>query len=145
MKAWVFPKSQVFLFIKAITEVCNENEIKIKEAPKFVQDLSAEAYPFATNSKIAKSFTAEYAKDPKVQITDLPEKIYKSLYGFQKAGVEFGIKMHGRILLGDEMGVGKTIQAIAIAYMYKLDWPLLIMTPASLKFTWRDEILKFLP
>lgn len=43
------------------------------------------------------------------------------------------------------MGVGKTIQAVAIAYLYKNDWPLLVITPASLKFQWRDEILKWLP
>lgn len=49
------------------------------------------------------------------------------------------------MLLGDEMGVGKTVQAIGIAYLYKTDWPLLIITPASLKFTWRDELLNWLP
>ena len=48
------------------------------------------------------------------------------------------------MLFGDEMGVGKTIQAIGLAYIYKHDWPLLIITPASLKFQWRDEILKWL-
>jgi SWI/SNF-related matrix-associated actin-dependent regulator of chromatin subfamily A-like protein 1 len=31
------------------------------------------------------------------------------MYNFQKEGVMFGIKKFGRILLGDEMGVGKTI------------------------------------
>ena len=43
------------------------------------------------------------------------------------------------------MGVGKTIQAIGIAYLYRIDWPMLIVTPSSLKFTWRDELLKWLP
>ena len=49
------------------------------------------------------------------------------------------------MLLGDEMGVGKTVQAIGIAYLFKNDWPLLIIAPASLKFTWRDELLNWLP
>lgn len=48
------------------------------------------------------------------------------------------------MLLGDEMGVGKTVQAIGMTYLYKNDWPLLIITPASLKFTWRDELLNWL-
>ena len=75
----------------------------------------------------------------------LPQKIMKSLYEFQKEGVAFGLTKFGRMLLGDEMGVGKTIQAIGIAYIYRADWPMLIVTPASLKFTWRDELLKWLP
>ena len=44
----------------------------------------------------------------------------------------FGIKRYGRFLLGDEMGVGKTIQAIAVSCVYKEDWPLLIVCPSSL-------------
>jgi len=43
------------------------------------------------------------------------------------------------------MGVGKTVQALAVAYIYKSDWPLLILAPSSLKFVWRDEIRKWLP
>jgi hypothetical protein len=31
------------------------------------------------------------------------------LYKFQKDGIEFGVRRYGRLLLGDEMGVGKTI------------------------------------
>jgi len=67
------------------------------------------------------------------------------LYKFQHEGIEFGIRKHGRLLIGDEMGVGKTIQALGIAYVFKQDWPLLIITPASLKYIWKDEILKWLP
>jgi len=48
----------------------------------------------------------------------LPPSLYHSLYNFQKVGVQYGIDHFARILLGDEMGVGKTIQAISIAYLY---------------------------
>ena len=51
----------------------------------------------------------------------------------------------GRFLLGDEMGVGKTIQALSLACVYKRDWPLLIICPKSLKLTWKEEIKKWLP
>ena len=74
-------------------------------------------------------------------LTVLPEKMQSSLYDFQKKGILFGIQRYGRLLLGDEMGVGKTIQAIGIMYAFKLDWPLMIFCPSSLKYTWRDEIL----
>jgi SWI/SNF-related matrix-associated actin-dependent regulator of chromatin subfamily A-like protein 1 len=43
------------------------------------------------------------------------------------------------------MGVGKTIQALAVSYLFKSDWPLLVICPASLKFTWRDEVVKWIP
>lgn len=57
----------------------------------------------------------------------------------------FGVHKFGRLLLGDEMGVGKTVQAIAIQYWYRNDWPLLIVCPSSLKYTWRDELLRWVP
>ena len=68
----------------------------------------------------------------------------KSLYPFQKEGIEFGIRKHGRILLADEMGVGKTIQAIGISAIFKENWPVLVVAPSSLKFNWRDEIIHWL-
>ena len=34
------------------------------------------------------------------------------------------------------MGLGKTLQAIAVAAYYKEEWPLLIISPSSVKFTW---------
>ena len=43
------------------------------------------------------------------------------------------------------MGVGKTLQAIGIMHVYKEDWPLMIFCPSSLKYTWRDEIQRWLP
>ncbi|KAJ7389515.1 Swi SNF matrix associated, actin dependent regulator of chromatin [Desmophyllum pertusum] len=45
----------------------------------------------------------------------------------------------------DEMGLGKTLQAISIAYYYRDVWPLLIVAPSSVKFSWIDEIEKWLP
>eukprot|EP00826_Nyctotherus_ovalis_P035018 TRINITY_DN2965_c0_g1_i6.p1 TRINITY_DN2965_c0_g1~~TRINITY_DN2965_c0_g1_i6.p1 ORF type:complete len:515 (-),score=134.29 TRINITY_DN2965_c0_g1_i6:64-1608(-) len=79
--------------------------------------------------------------DPKKVLS--PE-LLGSLYQFQLHGVDFALQKHGRVLIGDEMGTGKTIQAIAIAYCYKSEWPLLIICPSSLKFMWRQEILKWL-
>ena len=43
------------------------------------------------------------------------------------------------------MGVGKTIQALALSYLYKDEWPLLIVAPSTLKLYWKDEILKWFP
>ncbi|XP_007494156.1 DNA annealing helicase and endonuclease ZRANB3 isoform X2 [Monodelphis domestica] len=43
------------------------------------------------------------------------------------------------------MGLGKTIQAVAIAYFYKNEWPLLIVVPSSLRYPWTEEIEKWIP
>ena len=52
----------------------------------------------------------------------------------------------GRILLGDEMGLGKTLSSLAIMLAYQqTEWPLLILCPASLRYTWPAEIEKFCP
>ncbi|XP_074607490.1 uncharacterized protein LOC141860323 isoform X2 [Acropora palmata] len=75
----------------------------------------------------------------------LPPSLRKSLLGFQKEGVRFGISKQGRCLIADEMGLGKTLQAISIAYYFKSAWPLLIVVPSSVKFSWIDEIEKWLP
>ena len=41
-----------------------------------------------------------------------------------------------------QMGLGKTIQAIATMWHYREEWPLLIVTPASVRWCWVDEIEK---
>lgn len=46
--------------------------------------------------------------------------LFKVLLPFQKEGIVAGLKFHGRILIADEMGVGKTVQAIALAACYKV-------------------------
>ena len=38
-----------------------------------------------------------------------------ALLPFQRDGVLFGLRRGGRVLIGDEMGVGKTLQGIALA------------------------------
>jgi SWI/SNF-related matrix-associated actin-dependent regulator 1 of chromatin subfamily A len=45
----------------------------------------------------------------------------------------FGISKNGRCLLADDMGLGKTIQSLGIAHYYKDDWPLLIVSPSSVR------------
>lgn len=44
-----------------------------------------------------------------------------------------------------QMGLGKTIQAISVAYIFKHEWPLLIVVPSSLKYPWIEELEKWLP
>ncbi|XP_060588845.1 DNA annealing helicase and endonuclease ZRANB3-like [Ruditapes philippinarum] len=75
----------------------------------------------------------------------LPEKLVERLMPFQKEGVKFAVSKHGRCLIADEMGLGKTLQAISVAYYYRKEWPLLIIVPSSLRYSWIEEFEKWLP
>jgi SNF2 family DNA or RNA helicase len=43
------------------------------------------------------------------------------------------------------MGLGKTLQALCIAYFYRNEWPLLIIVPSSLRYPWIEEMEKWFP
>ena len=55
----------------------------------------------------------------------------RQLYLFQYVGVRFAELAGGRCLIGDDMGVGKTIQAIAHIALNTDKLPALIVAPAS--------------
>jgi SWI/SNF-related matrix-associated actin-dependent regulator 1 of chromatin subfamily A len=65
------------------------------------------------------------------------------LYQYQKEGVSLIEKFEGRCLLADDMGLGKTLQAIAWSLSHPELKPVVIVTPASLKYNWELEITKW--
>jgi SWI/SNF-related matrix-associated actin-dependent regulator 1 of chromatin subfamily A len=69
----------------------------------------------------------------------------ESLYQFQREGVEMALSRNGRVMLADDMGLGKSIQALAIAVFYRLEWPLLIVTPASMVASWHEQVKRWIP
>ena len=90
----------------------------------------------------------DYAGDKTINLKFeefLPPFIYKNLLTYQRDGVKKGLKMHGRILINDDFGTGKSLQALSLALAYRMEWPLLIMCPVFAKYSWRHEILKWLP
>ena len=67
------------------------------------------------------------------------------LYDYQQQGM-MHLAFTGRALLADEMGLGKTVQAIAASeLLHQLHGAerVLIISPASLKGEWQDQIEKF--
>lgn len=58
---------------------------------------------------------------------------------FQKEGVRGIYSFRGRCLLADEMGLGKTIQALDWVRRIPGKRPVVIVTPASVKYTWQFE------
>jgi SNF2 family DNA or RNA helicase len=67
------------------------------------------------------------------------------LYPFQRVGAEF-LSRGGEVLLGDDMGTGKTIQALAGLLTLRQDaLPALIICPNSVKTIWEAEARRWLP
>ena len=67
------------------------------------------------------------------------------LYPYQKEGM-MHLAFKGRALLADEMGLGKTVQAIAAAELLRrlgLVNRVLVVSPASLKGEWEDQLALF--
>jgi SWI/SNF-related matrix-associated actin-dependent regulator 1 of chromatin subfamily A len=58
---------------------------------------------------------------------------------FQVEGVKEIYKFRGRALLADEQGLGKTIQALYWILKCKKRRPVVIVTPASVKYAWQAE------
>jgi|5B_taG_2_1085324.scaffolds.fasta_scaffold05287_3 SWI/SNF-related matrix-associated actin-dependent regulator 1 of chromatin subfamily A len=67
------------------------------------------------------------------------------LYPFQKVAVAFAEMSNGRCLIGDEMGIGKTISAIGYAAINPKDRPCVVVCPSNVKFNWKKELSKWLP
>ena len=62
-------------------------------------------------------------------------------YGYQKEGILFGLEKR-RLLIGDEPGLGKTLQSIGIVDCAGV-YPCLVICPSSLKINWQREFEKF--
>ena len=131
---WVIPVSS---YETLKSELKKRTDVIVEAIPSFVLNaLSEKAENFSNLNK-----PSEKTKS----LSDIPNEILRKLYPFQADGVQFVLSRHGRALIGDEMGVGKTIQAIISSYAYYNEWPVLVICPASIKNNWRDEYIKWLP
>ncbi|XP_055727925.1 SWI/SNF-related matrix-associated actin-dependent regulator of chromatin subfamily A-like protein 1 isoform X1 [Salvelinus fontinalis] len=82
---------------------------------------------------------------PEADLSSIDPSLTRSLMPFQRDGVNFAVSKDGRLLLADDMGLGKTVQAICIAAYYRKEWPLLVVAPSSVRFTWAEAFRQWLP
>ena len=145
LKIWIAPyKSYQLLLVKS-NEFSKKFQIKgiPKIAIKALQEASFTSLSFTVDGKDVKlDYTSDITK--KKSVDQLPSYFRKKLYSFQVDGIKFGIERHGRVLIADEMGVGKTIQSIGLCKIYEEDWPVLIICPGSVKYSWQNEIKMWL-
>ncbi|XP_073503559.1 SWI/SNF-related matrix-associated actin-dependent regulator of chromatin subfamily A-like protein 1 [Phyllobates terribilis] len=125
-----------------------EDYQKLMEALLRIQQTEVEPLP----RPVVQAFASQFDKTcvsrseiPDVDLSVVDFKLESSLMPFQREGVNFAISREGRLLLADDMGLGKTIQAICIAAYYRKEWPLLVVAPSSVRFTWAEAFHRWLP
>ncbi|XP_071802935.1 SWI/SNF-related matrix-associated actin-dependent regulator of chromatin subfamily A-like protein 1 [Asterias amurensis] len=82
---------------------------------------------------------------PEANLKCVDSTLVNALMGFQREGVNFAISREGRVLIADEMGLGKTLQAICVACYYRAEWPVLVVSPSSVRYSWAEAFQTWIP
>lgn len=85
-----------------------------------------------------KKFQKEKPKELKAEEIETTAK----LRPYQVEGINWFTTHNGSILLSDEQGLGKTVQTISYVNSVR-KFPCFIVCPASLKYNWKKEIIKW--
>ena len=114
-----------------LKKVCMANQIHIEDIPQFVIHLMKTKVPYSLQPhSIDGGLRARYDKTTQLSIEEfVPPFIFRQLYQFQKDTIKKAVKMHGRILINDDFGSGKSVQALSISLAYKQEWPLVVLCP----------------
>ena len=91
-----------------------------------------------SEAKKVATFEASSAKKTDMSV-QIPVPDGKSYFPFQIAGIKFLLD-HQKTLLGDSMGLGKTIQVAGLLNVCKELKKVLIICPASLRINWKREL-----
>ena len=74
-------------------------------------------------------------------MTELKHNLRVEPYEYQKEGIRLGLRWK-RLIIGDEPGLGKTLQSIGVVDCANA-YPCLVICPSSLKINWQREFEKF--
>ncbi|KAI3505955.1 hypothetical protein L1887_28296 [Cichorium endivia] len=120
--------------------------LSLPSAEKIIGELSGSNIEVETLDPLLHRAIAAASTVPDLQdrYELIPDSIKSKLLPFQREGVRFILQHGGRVLLADEMGLGKTLQAIAVASCVRDSWPVLVLTPSSLRLQWASMIQQWL-
>jgi len=71
------------------------------------------------------------------------EDLGKVPFPFQNGGIAYGLERDS-VLFGDEPGLGKTLQSLAVVHLKK-SYPCLAIVPATLRINWKNEAVACIP
>ena len=127
---WRLPDSSL------IQAVAVAKSLKLRIAEELLEQVRRESERRAANR------TASIAL-----IASGPAPVIPGLVGtlkpHQGAGLEF-ISINRRVLVGDKMGLGKTLTSLA-AVVQAGTWPAVVVCKTSLRENWRSEVERFFP
>ncbi len=112
-------------------------EFVVRHGFDFSSDLVERAWEVAREREEREA--ASRAADANLTV----EGLGGELRPFQRAGVAYALKAK-RTFLADQMGLGKTVEALA-AVQAAGSYPVLVVCPASLKLNWARETRRWLP
>jgi len=141
-KTWVIPLSDASKLISILGEEHSISKL-MEESDEISEYMVRKAERIAISG--ASSLNDEDA------LSDMRDRLSsvlpygRELYPFQYAGVRFVELSDGRAIIGDDMGIGKTIQALAYSALHRELWPVLVICPANVKYNWAKEIRAWLP
>ncbi len=147
-KAWTVAIGEAGALVDRLRG-CDDNEWCIKVADAIEAIPEVHSYMQERAERIAISGAASL--DDKMIVAEMQEDLMKhfppgrELYPFQYVGVQFAQLAGGRCLIGDDMGIGKTIQALAHIALNQHQLPALIICPSSVKYNWLKEAKGWLP
>ena len=130
-KYWKFPFS-IYDNVLSKLQSSPNLQMTLTTPPKFMYKL---AENYSNFIKRLETFKLDWSKLPNSD----------QLMPFQKEGISWAICRNGRAIIADDMGLGKTVQALMSAYYFKNEWPLLVVCPSSLRNTWADAVVQWLP
>lgn len=127
-------------------------QIPLSEYSSFVSKIPSERLPktFIPKSVLALFEPGMVERRSQVareqfDLQSLDEPLREALFPFQVEGIQAGLQRHGRVMLADDMGLGKSIQALGMALYYRHEWPLLIVAPASMVAAWAEQAMRWMP
>jgi SNF2 family DNA or RNA helicase len=148
LKMWMFDMS----FYDRIVMGLKELNFFVEELPRFLID-GIQKYrhklsnprALSSSSSSSSSSSLTFFDEAKIENLNISESLLSKLMPFQLEGIQFIISHGGRGLIGDEMGCGKTIQAIGLLQHYRSQWPALVILPPNLLHQWYEELTRFTP
>lgn len=140
LKKWEVKKIsdiEICRFLLEINEMSPQYQWTID--PKALEIIENNIKEFQSEVSAHKSLM-KLKRQQMIQLDDWAKYLKTEPFGYQKVGIKFLETVNGVGMIGDGMGLGKTLQALG--YTAKHNLKTIIVCPASVKYNWLREVKK---